>query len=116
MNINDWLDHAQMRLANRSIKYDTLNQEDLPLALIMVRTVLDLHEAVPVYQLRDEFGGFATNDDGEQILIATLCRECSSDDAIENVEDGEWHEGWEPEVSHPCPTIRAIENTLKEYT
>jgi len=79
MNINDWLDHAQMRLANRSIKYDTLNQEDLPLALIMVRAVLDLHAPEPLGEL------------------PPLCQACGP-------------------VFHPCETVRAIENTLKEYT
>ena len=48
MNINDWLDNANLRLENRSVSYTALATEDLPLALIMVRTVLDLCDSTPL--------------------------------------------------------------------
>lgn len=51
MNINDWLDNANFRLENRSVSYAALATEDLPLALIMVRTVLDLHAPEPMGEL-----------------------------------------------------------------
>lgn len=85
---------------------------DVPTLVGALRAVLDLHAPVPVYELRDEFGGFATDEDGERKLVTTLCRECSSEDAIDSVEDQEWTEDWAPEVQHPCPTVRAVEAAL----
>lgn len=41
MNIEDWLNNANLRLENRSVSYAALATEDLPLALIMVRAALD---------------------------------------------------------------------------
>lgn len=48
MNIEDWLDNANRRLANRNISNEALVTEDLPLALIMVRSVLDLCDSTPL--------------------------------------------------------------------
>lgn len=117
MSISDRLDQIEARRAQANSSLNgrhMLVGKDVPEMLAAIRAVLDLHEAVPVYQLRDEFGGFATNDDGERIMITTLCRECSSDEAIESVKDQEWDEGWAPEVSHPCPTYRTVTAALGE--
>lgn len=90
MNINDWLDNANQRLANRNISNEALVTEDLPLALIMVRAVIDLHKPE---QYDDSYSG----------ATGYMCEACLCDDGVTYME-------------YPCPTVRAIENTLKEYT
>lgn len=100
------------RNANADAEFIAHARTDVPALVGALRAVLDLHAPVPVYELRDEFGGFATDEDGERKLVTTLCRECSSEDAIDSVEDQEWTEDWAPEVQHPCPTVRAVESAL----
>lgn len=102
------------RNANADAEFIAHARTDVPALVAALRAVLDLHAPLPVYELRDEFGGFATDEDGERKLVTTLCRECSSEDAIDSVEDQEWTEDWAPEVQHPCPTVRTITAALGE--
>lgn len=95
MNINDWLDNANQRLANRNISNEALVMEDLPLALVMVRTVLDLHGPRQGHEMNP---------------ICDGCSDEGDDDDYLYYEYGPIFTDW------PCPTVRAIENTLKEYT
>ena len=94
MNIEDWLDNANLRLENRSVSYAALATADLPLALMMVRTVLDLHKPRQGHGMNPICDGCSDEDD---------------DDAYLYYESGPIFTVW------PCPTVRAIENTLKEY-
>ena len=70
MNIEDWLDNANIRLENRRVSYSILTTE-------IIRAVIELHKP------RQGYG-------------TIICDSCS--------------------MEYPCQTVRAIENTLKEYT
>ena len=97
MNIEDWLDNANLRLENRSVSYAALATEDLPLALIMVRAALDRHPK-----------GKATVMEYTAAGEVEHCLGCRGAHSVAHDEYGL--------VPWPYPTVRAIENTLKEYT
>ena len=74
----------------------------------MVSRVEALHVPVEVWQYDDTDGVFGVDDLGEHIVIARLCRECSTDDALEALGDCEWTEDTQGSVFYPCATRAAL--------
>lgn len=82
----------------------------LPLRNAQVAAVLAVHEELVVYQMEDlETREFMTDENGEEIVLARVCRECSSEEVVDSIEDCEYQDGIYGEESYPCATVRAIE-------
>lgn len=78
----------------------------------LAQAIAELHAPVEVWQYDDVNGVFATDENGEKVLLRKFCRECSADDVIEAVEDIEWHDGWHAgEVDYPCATASLVKAT-----
>lgn len=75
-----------------------------------VDRVRAIHREVAIYAYDDTNGVFKQDANGEHIRIESICAECSSDDAIEAVENCEWSADWgHHEIAWPCDTIRALD-------
>jgi len=81
-----------------------------------IDAVKALHRPVEVYEYDDMNGVFKTDQDGEQIVIAALCKECTGDDVLEAIGDCEYDPDadYYSEVRWPCPTRAALDAALTE--
>ena len=67
----------------------------------------ELHTHIDVWEYDDTNGVWVTDDDGEMILVARYCRECSDPEVIDAIEDFTWDgDGYFREW--PCDTARLI--------
>lgn len=85
--------------------------------LTAMKKVLELHSELTIYALDDSNGTWVYGENGERRVIRRLCLECTSDEVVELVGDGEWLEGWtdSEEVDWPCGTVRAIEGATNDH-
>jgi hypothetical protein len=75
-----------------------------------VEAVLALHAPIAIYECDDD--GFPQTED-ESKFVRDICGTCSDSSVTENLDDGNYDLAGEyGEVSHPCPTVAAIENAL----
>lgn len=117
MTVREWLDAVEARawaaVTQHEAGYDLELEPtlDVPVLVAALRAALDLHRAVPLYDLDDECA-CANRDDhevmesrtGDTLCLASplgdfACDECSQD-------------GIGDEVAHPCPTVAAITAAL----
>lgn len=73
-----------------------------------VQRVRELHEEYVIYAWDGEVNFPKLDANGQKVVLARLCRACSSEDGIGAAEDGEWDDGYD-DVDYPCPTIHALD-------
>lgn len=73
-----------------------------------VARVRELREEYVIYAWDGEVNFPKLDANGQKVVLARLCRACSSEDGMGAAEDGEWDDGYD-DVDYPCPTIRALD-------
>ncbi|KQR02498.1 hypothetical protein ASF72_10720 [Arthrobacter sp. Leaf141] len=74
-----------------------------------IAKVRELHQPVEVFEYDDSNRTFKQDEDGEQIVMKTLCTSCTGDSVLEAIGDCEYDGlDYHDETHWPCPTIAAL--------
>ena len=74
-----------------------------------VERVRALHRPIELWEV-DPANGTWVYQDGERVLIEHVCEHCTDDETLAEIDDSEYAPGGSA-VSHPCPTICALDGT-----
>ena len=119
----DWIDSARSLTYSSSVPLgvpinthmDMLlrdTRRDLRVACDALEAVLKLHEPVDVWEI-DHANGTWVYDDDERVLLARLCRECTPEFVLEEVDNSEYTPVFHGvEVAYPCSTVAALTEVL----
>ena len=75
--------------------------------------VLDLHSEIEMFEADPTNGTWLYDENGEKRPLPSICRHCTPDDTLLEVEECNWDDGMET-VRYPCPTRAAITAALSE--
>lgn len=81
-------------MTTRDAEFTAAAHQDVPAMLDVLEEIMTLHTPETKYKLDVSSWTWVLGDNGEKIVEAVLCYECSSDDES---------------VSWPCATVRAIQ-------
>lgn len=90
-----------------------ITRTDVPRLLAALEGVVALHKPVEVYEI-DPANGTWIYDGDERRIMATLCRECTPDFVLEDIDESDYEGPYDVDVSHPCPTVAAVVAALGE--
>jgi len=77
--------------------------------------VLDMHSEIERFEADPANGTWLYDENGEKRPLPSICRHCTPDDTLLEVEECNWDDGMET-VRYPCPTRAAITAALSEVT
>ncbi|WP_194943761.1 hypothetical protein [Glutamicibacter halophytocola] len=75
--------------------------------------IQEQHAELTIYEWDHDSGDFGLNSDGEKIVVARLCLECTPESIKEQIDDAAYDAaGNYDDVPFPCPTRKLADEGL----